>query len=71
MIAEHSRSMWRFYRKHRAFFKDRVPAALRPLVLPGIALRAAVRIARRHTVNPLLGLARRGGKTKKAEGAHR
>jgi GT2 family glycosyltransferase len=62
MIAEHSRSMWRFYRKHRAFFKDRVPAVLRPLVLPGIALRAAVRIARRHTVNPVLTLlGRKGG----------
>jgi GT2 family glycosyltransferase len=48
MIVEHSRSMWRFFRKHRSFFRDRVPVALQPLVLPGIVLRAAVRIARRR-----------------------
>ena len=60
MIIEHSRSMWRFYQKHRDFFRDRVPAALRPFVLPGIYLRAWVRIARRHTVNPVLN-ALRGG----------
>jgi len=62
MIVEHSRSMWRFYRKHRAFFKDRVPPLLRPLVLPGIAARAAVRIARRRTVNPVLRLLTGKGK---------
>lgn len=60
MIFEHSRSMWRFYKKHRAFFRDRVPLPLRPLVLPGIALRAAVRIARRRWINPLLP----GGRTR-------
>jgi Predicted glycosyltransferases len=54
MIIEHSRSMWRFYRKHPAFFRDRVPALLRPLVLPGIVARAAVRIARRRAINPVL-----------------
>ncbi len=60
MILEHSRSMWRFYQKHHAFFRDRVPAILRPFVLPGIYLRAWVRIARRHTVNPILKFLRGG-----------
>jgi GT2 family glycosyltransferase len=60
MILEHSRSMWRFYRKHRAFFRNRVPALLRPFILPGIYLRAYVRIARRRLVNPLLRLLRGG-----------
>ena len=59
MILEHSRSMWRLYRKHHAFFRDRVPFLLRPFVLPGIYLRAWVRIARRHFVNPILALSRR------------
>ena len=58
MILAHSRSMWRFFRKHRAFFRDRVPAALLPFVLPGIYLRAWVRIGRRHTVNPLIAALR-------------
>jgi len=62
MILEHSRSMWRFYLKHRAFFQDRVPAALRPFILPGIYLRAYVRIARRRMVNPILKLLRGGGR---------
>ena len=61
MIWEHSRSMWRFYRKHRQFFRGRVPLGLRPFVLPGIFLRAIVRIARRRFVNPVLALLR-GGK---------
>lgn len=63
MIWEHSRSMWRFYQKHRVFFRDRVPALLRPLVFAGIYLRAIVRIARRRYVNPILNLFRRRGAT--------
>ena len=55
MIWEHSRSMWKFYRKHRAFFASRVPALLKPFVYPGIFLRAAVRIGRRRLINPFLG----------------
>jgi GT2 family glycosyltransferase len=54
MILEHSRSMWKFFQKHRAFFRDRVPAALTPLVPVGIYMRAYVRIARRRLINPLL-----------------
>jgi hypothetical protein len=52
MIWEHSRSMWRFYKKHGAFFRDRVPALVRPLVPVGIWLRAAVRVARRKFSPP-------------------
>lgn len=55
MIWEHSRSMWKFYRKHDLFFKGRVPVILKPFIYPGIFLRAIVRIGRRHLVNPLLG----------------
>lgn len=56
MIVEHHRSMWRFYRKHRAFFAESVSPVLRPLVPAGIFLRAAVRIARRRLVNPVLAV---------------
>ncbi|MDX1935031.1 MAG: glycosyltransferase family 2 protein [Capsulimonadales bacterium] len=56
MILEHSRSMWKFFRKHEVFFRDRVPALLRPLVKPGIYLRAYVRIFRRRYINPILAL---------------
>ncbi len=55
MIWEHSRSMWKFYRKHRIFFAGRVPLILKPFIYPGIFLRAAVRIGRRRLINPLLG----------------
>jgi hypothetical protein len=55
MIVEHHRSMWRFYRKHRAFFARTVPPPLRPLVPVGIVLRVAVRLARRRVINPVLG----------------
>ena len=55
MIWEHSRSMWKFYRKHRAFFAGRVPGVLKPLVYPAIFLRAIVRIGRRRFINPLIG----------------
>jgi len=48
MILAHSRSMWRFWQKHRAFFADRVPLLVQPLVWPGIWLRAYVRIAKRR-----------------------
>ena len=54
MIVEHHRSMWRFYKKHRAFFARTIPPLLRPLVPAGIFLRVAVRIGRRRVVNPLL-----------------
>jgi hypothetical protein len=56
MILEHSRSMWKFYRKHYSFFVDRVPLLLRPLVKPGIYLRAYVRIFRRRYINPLINV---------------
>ena len=52
MIIEHHRSMWRFYKKHRAFFAPSVPPLLRPLVPVGIFLRVAVRILRRRIINP-------------------
>ena len=55
MIWEHSRSMWKFYQKHHAFFAGRVPTLLKPFIYPGIFLRAIVRIGRRRLVNPLLG----------------
>jgi GT2 family glycosyltransferase len=58
MILEHSRSMWKFYRKHYAFLKDRVPLLLRPFIKPGIYMRAYVRIFRRRFVNPLLNAVR-------------
>lgn len=61
MIWEHSRSMWRFYQKHRAFFRSRVPAVLRPFVFLGIYLRALVRITRRRYINPVLSLLRPKG----------
>lgn len=61
MILEHSHSMWKFFKKHRAFFQDRVPDALKPLVPVGIYMRAYVRIGRRRFVNPILNLFR--GKT--------
>jgi hypothetical protein len=48
MIIEHSRAMWRFYRKHQPFFSERVPLLARPLILPGLMLRAAIRIVRRR-----------------------
>jgi len=48
MIVEHSRSMVRFWRKHAAFFRERVPAWAGALVVPWAVLRAVVRIARRH-----------------------
>jgi GT2 family glycosyltransferase len=54
MIIEHHRSMWRFYKKHRAFFAPSVSPLLRPLVPVGIFLRAFVRIARRRVINPIL-----------------
>ena len=64
MIIEHHRSMWRFYKKHRAVFAPTVSPLLRPLIPAGIFLRAAVRILRRRIVNPalnaLLRTARRG-----------
>jgi len=56
MILEHSRSMWKFYQKHRPFFQDRVPTLLKPLVPLGIYLRAYVRIARRRFINPILNV---------------
>ena len=56
MILEHSRSMWKFFQKHKAFFADRVPMLLRPFIKPAIFLRAYVRIARRHLVNPIVKL---------------
>lgn len=52
MIWEHSKSMWRFYKKHADFFKDRVPALARPLVPMGIWLRGAVRVTRRRLSPP-------------------
>lgn len=55
MIWEHSRSMWKFYRKHRAFFAGRVPTLLKPFIYPGIFARAMVRIGRRRLINPFLG----------------
>ncbi|MBC8104576.1 MAG: glycosyltransferase family 2 protein [Cytophagales bacterium] len=61
MIVEHHRSMWRFYKKHQAFFDPQIPLLLRPLVPVGIVSRVAVRIARRRYINPLLNLLR-GGK---------
>ena len=70
MILAHSQSMWRFYQKHRSFFRDRIPVVVRPLVWPGIYLRAWVRIARRHTVNPIL-TALRGVGSGKSEGNRR
>lgn len=54
MILEHSRSMWKFYRKHTAFFQDRVPLFLRPFIKTAIFLRAYVRIFRRRYINPIL-----------------
>ena len=54
MIIEHHRSMWRFYKKHRAFFARSVAPPLRPLVPVVIFLRVAVRITRRHLVNPVV-----------------
>lgn len=59
MIMEHSRSMWKFYKKHAAFFKDKVPALMRPLVPLGIYSRAYVRIGRRRYINPIVNLFRR------------
>jgi hypothetical protein len=56
MIIEHHRSMWRFYKKHRAFFSKQVPFLLRPLVPVGILLRVIVRIARRRYLNPLINV---------------
>jgi GT2 family glycosyltransferase len=61
MIVEHHRSMWKFFKKHRAFFAKREPYASAPLVALGIFLRVVVRIARRRYVNPVLNLVRRGG----------
>jgi GT2 family glycosyltransferase len=58
MIVAHHRSMWRFYKKHQAFFDQQIPLALRPLVPVGIGLRVAVRIGRRRYINPLLNLLR-------------
>ena len=54
MIIEHHKSMWKFYKKHRAFFEGQIPLLLRPLVPVGIFLRVVVRIGRRRFVNPLL-----------------
>ncbi len=48
MIVEHSRSMVKFWRKHREFFADRVPWWAGVLVLPWASLRAGVRILRRR-----------------------
>jgi GT2 family glycosyltransferase len=48
MIWEHSRSMWRLFNKHKAFFAERVPLYARPLVLPGLFLRAIMRIVKRR-----------------------
>ena len=48
MILEHSRSMWRFWQKHRGFFADKVPGILQPFVWTGIWARAYVRIAKRR-----------------------
>ena len=61
MIWEHSRSMWRFWQKHRAFFADKVPRALQPLIWSGIWLRAAVRIAKRRVT----GVGKRDWRAKK------
>lgn len=58
MIIEHHRSMWRLYKKHRAYFAAHVPFLLRPLVPVGIFLRVVVRIARRRYINPVLQLLR-------------
>ena len=58
MIVAHHRSMWRFYKKHQAFFDTQIPFALRPLVPVGIGLRVMVRIGRRRYINPLLNLLR-------------
>ncbi len=55
MIWEHSRSMWKFYRKHTAFFGGRVLGLLKPFIYPGIFLRAIVRIGRRRLINPFTG----------------
>jgi len=54
MIIEHHKSMWKMFRKHRAFFAAQVPPLMRPLVPVGIFLRAVVRIARRRYINPVL-----------------
>jgi GT2 family glycosyltransferase len=51
MILEHSRSMWKFYQKHREFFATRIPSYLKPLIWPGIWLRAYVRILKRRLTN--------------------
>lgn len=59
MIVAHHRSMWRFYKKHRAFFAPTIAPVLRPLVPAGIALRAGVRILRRRVVNPPVNSLRR------------
>jgi GT2 family glycosyltransferase len=48
MIMEHSRSMWRLYNKHKKFFAERVPFYARPIVLPGLFLRAIMRIVKRR-----------------------
>ena len=48
MIVEHSRSMVKFWRKHRAFFAGRVPWWAGLLVGPWASLRAGVRIVRRR-----------------------
>ena len=61
MIKEHSRSMWRFWQKHRAFFADKVPAALQPVVWSGIWARAYVRIAKRR----LTGVGKRDWRKRK------
>ena len=61
MILEHSRSMWRFWQKHRAFFADKVPAALQPFVWLGIWARAYVRIGKRR----LTGVGKRDWRPKK------
>ena len=53
MIVAHHRSMWRMYRKHRAFFEREIAPALRPLVPLGLFLRMIVRLLRRALVNPL------------------
>ncbi len=69
MIWEHSRSMWKFFRKHRQFFKNQIPPVLTPLVYIGIYLRAIVRIARRRLINPILALLK-GKRSKNKEAAH-
>lgn len=62
MIREHHKSMWRMYKKHRAFFDAQLAPPLRPLVPAGLWLRMEVRIARRRYINPILSRLRPPGR---------